>query len=117
MSRDFRLFVVDIAECSERARQYTSSHTFETFCDDQRTIDAVIRNIEVIGEAVKQIPTEVLAEFPEIEWSQLARFRDLVIHHYFKIKLTIIWDAVQNEFAPLAVVVQKLLSKYPATDD
>lgn len=80
MSRDFRLYLDDILEASRNVRSYVESLDFDDFVEDQRTVDAVIRNLEIIGEAVKNVPSELRAERPEIEWKQIARFRDLIAH-------------------------------------
>ena len=84
--------------------------TFEDFSADRKTIDAVVRNLEIIGEAVKNVPDEFLQTHPEIEWKEIARLRDLITHYYFKIKLTIVWDIIQNRLAELDNVVGKMLT-------
>jgi uncharacterized protein with HEPN domain len=68
-----------------------------------------VRNLEIIGEAVKNVPPEILQIKPEIEWQKIARFRDLIIHHYFKVKLTIVWDIVQNSLAELKAATDEIL--------
>jgi uncharacterized protein with HEPN domain len=90
--------------------------TFDEFSDDDKTIDAVVRNLEIIGEAVKNIPSEVLETKPQIEWKQIARFRDLIAHQYFKIKLTIVWDIVQNQLNELKTAVDEILSEMPKSE-
>ena len=97
MSRDYRLYLQEITECCENVRQYTAGQTFEEFSSDKKTVDAVLRNLEIIGEAVKNIPSELLQMQPEIEWKQIARFRDNVIHRYFGVRLPIVWDILEIE--------------------
>ena len=109
MLRDYRLYLQDILECCENARNYVGEMTFEEFSADRKTIDAVVRNLEIIGEAVKNVPSEILQTKPKIEWKQVARFRDLIIHQYFKIKLTIVWDIVQNRLEELKQAVDEML--------
>jgi uncharacterized protein with HEPN domain len=117
MSRDFRLFLDDILESSRNARSYVDGVSYEEFAEDQKTVDAVVRNLEIIGEAVKNIPPEITAARPDIEWKQIARFRDLIVHRYFRIKLTIVWDILQNRLSELEGAVADLLSKLPEPDD
>lgn len=117
MSRDYRLYLQDIIECCENVRQYTAGQTFEEFSVDKKTIDAVVRNLEIIGGAVKNIPSELLQMQPEIEWKQIARFRDNVIHRYFGVRLPIVWDVLQNRIAELDKAVGEILAHYPETEN
>ena len=109
MSRDYKLYLQDIFDCCENAVSYTDNMTFDEFSADRKTIDAVVRNLEIIGEAVKSIPSEISQKQSEIEWKQIARLRDLIIHQYFKVKLTVVWDIVQNRLPELKKAVGKML--------
>jgi uncharacterized protein with HEPN domain len=71
------------------------------FVGDEKTLDAVLRNLSIIGEAVKQIPQSYTDQRPDVEWRKIARFRDLVIHHYFAVDEQIVWDIVQNKIPEL----------------
>lgn len=117
MSRDFRLYIADIIQCCDRIDEYVIEHTFESFSDDYKTIDAVARNLEIIGEAVKNIPKETLALRPEIEWSDVARFRDVIAHKYFRVKLTVVWDVLTNELDNIRVAATELLGNVPEIED
>ena len=90
MSRDYKLYLYDIIECCQNAQDYTSGMAFEEFSADKKTIDAVIRNLKIIGEAVKTVPSEILQLKPEIQWKQIAGFRDIVTHQYFRVDLEVI---------------------------
>lgn len=90
MSRRSRLFLEDITESCQRIQKYSSGISFEQFSVDERTIDAIVRNLEIIGEAVKNLPPEMMNARPEIEWKKIARFRDVVVHHYFKVDLEVV---------------------------
>lgn len=109
MSRDFRLYIADVIQCCDRIDEYVREHTFETFSDDYKTIDAVARNLVIIGEAVKNIPKEVLALRLEIEWSDVTRFRDVIAHQYFRVKLTVVWDVINNELVGIRSAASELL--------
>ncbi len=76
---------------------------------DPKTIDAVVRNIEVIGEAVKRVPEEIKEKYKEIEWKKIAGLRDILIHEYFAINLEIIWDIIQNKLPVLEDQTRKIL--------
>lgn len=81
------------------------------------TIDAIARNLEIIGEAVKNIPSETLALRPEINWSDVARFRDIIAHHYFRVNLKVVWDVIQTEIDKIRTAASILLTNFPAIED
>lgn len=97
MSRDLQLYLTDILVACEKVLRYTNGMTFEQFIADDRTFDAVIRNLQIIGEAVKNIPTNMRERSPEIEWRKIAGLRDILAHTYFQIENEIIWDVVQSK--------------------
>src|SRR5690348_12926572 len=101
MSRDYRPFLDDIRRACEKVVRYAAGQTFEQFVADEKTFDAVLRNLAIIGEAVKQLPQEYRELHPTIEWRKIARFRDVVIHHYFAVDEQIVWDIVQNKVPEL----------------
>lgn len=101
MSRDFRPFLADIRRSCEKVLRYTAGLDHEQFVADEKTFDAVLRNLAIIGEAVKQLPPEFCDRHPDIEWRKIARFRDLVIHHYFAVDEQIVWDIVENKVPEL----------------
>jgi len=110
MSRRSKLFLEDIIESCQRVRKYSAGLSFEQFSTDERTIDAVVRNLEINGEAVKNLPAELTAARPEINWKNIARFRDIVVHHYFRIDMDVVWDIVLNKIVPLEEAVSYLYS-------
>jgi len=75
--------------------------TRESFAQDTMRIDAVVRNLEIIGEAAKMIPESIRVEYPNIEWRKIAGLRDILAHHYFEVDLDIVWDLVQNKLPEL----------------
>ena len=117
MSRDFRLYLADIIQCCDRIYEYVAEHSFESFSADFKTIDAVARNLEIIGEAVKNIPKEILVLRPEIVWSDVARFRDVIAHQYFRIKLTVVWDVINTELDNIRTAASALLNDLPQIED
>jgi len=109
MSRDFRLYLDDIWEAIRAIREYTDGLTFESFAADRKTIDAVVRNLEVIGEAAKNLPEEIKASSGDIEWKKITGLRNLLIHEYFGISKPVIWDIVRNKLDLLESFCAKFL--------
>ena len=117
MSRDYRLYLADIILSCDRIVEYINGHSFESFSEDHMVIDVVARNLEIIGEAVKNIPVAVLAERPEIYWADVAKFRDVIAHQYFRIKLTVVWDAISNEINGIRTAASKIIESLPTYED
>lgn len=111
MSRDPALRLEDILDAARLIGVYIEGYSYESFIDDQRTIDAVTRNLEIIGEAVKHLPEDMTHRFPEIPWRAIAGFRDILAHCYFRAEDSIVWDAAKNHTPPLAHVVRELLDE------
>ncbi len=101
MSRDCKVYLEDILEAIGKIRAYTAGMSADSFAADNKTLDAVLRNLEVIGEAVKCIPGDIRAQHPQVEWKKMAGLRDILIHQYFGIDAEIIWDVVQNKLPEL----------------
>jgi uncharacterized protein with HEPN domain len=83
MSRDFKLYLDDIREAAEKTLRYTRGMSFDQFLGDEKTFNAVVRNLEIIGEAAKHISPDVRERYPQVEWRRIAGLRDVVIHEYF----------------------------------
>jgi len=113
MSRDYRLYLADIIQCCDRIGEYVGGHSFDSFSEDNMLIDAVARNLEIIGEAVKNVPPDVLSVRPEILWSDIAKFRDIIAHQYFRIKLTVVWDVIANEIDGIRTAASKIIESLP----
>ena len=100
MSRDYKLYLDDIVEAISRIRQFTGDlDSVESFAKDRKTFDAVVRNLEIIGEAVRNIPENVRAIYPSVEWRKMMGLRNILAHEYFGVGPEIIWDIVINKIA------------------
>jgi uncharacterized protein with HEPN domain len=117
MPRDFRLYLDDILEAIYQIRNYMADQDEEAFTTDRKTQDAVIRNLEIIGEATRNLPKEIKEGAPEIDWRKIAGLRNILIHEYFGISLPILWDIVQNKLSPLETACNKLLKMADSSTD
>ncbi|HUU29358.1 MAG TPA: DUF86 domain-containing protein [archaeon] len=111
MPRDSRLFLDDILEAVCNIREYTAGMDYNAFRHDKKTRDAVVRNLEVIGEAAGRLPESLRRATPEIEWKKISSIRNILIHEYFGVSLPIIWDVVQSKLDQLETSCRKLLEK------
>lgn len=107
--RDYKLYLDDIIEAAKRIEKYTKGLTLEKFKKDNLVLDGVVRNLEIIGEAVKNIPTNVKDKHPDIEWKKIAGLRDILAHEYFGIDIEILWDIVENKLPDLKKELSRLL--------
>ena len=107
--RNWRMRVEDILACIQKIESYTHGLTYEQFSLDDKTVDAVIRNLEIIGEAAGNIPLEIQEKYPELAWLEMRGMRNIVAHEYFGVSLPIIWRAVAHDLPPLAEGLTKLL--------
>lgn len=111
MSRDWLLYLDDIAQSAEKICRYVRGLSYEQFCANDALFDAVLFNLGVIGEAAKKLPDTAKAAMPEIDWSDPAKFRDIIAHHYFALDAQIVWDVAVNRIPQLLDVAQTLLNK------
>jgi len=107
--RDSRVYLEDILAACARIRSYVGVMGVDEFRQDGKTVDAVARNLEIIGEAVKQLPEDVRSRDPSVEWPKIAGLRDVLIHSYSSVDLDIIWDIVANKLPALEDRVKVLL--------
>lgn len=101
LSREWQLYWEDMLEASRRVVRYTRGLDADTFARDDMIRDAVLRNLEVIGETAKRLPMDVRNSHPNIEWRRIAGFRDVIAHAYFGIHPAILWDIVANKIPAL----------------
>ena len=109
MSRDPRLYLEDMLECGRRILRYTHDIDFVAFRAHGMIYDAVLRNLELLGEAAKNVPSDLRERYPEVEWRAIAGLRDVLAHHYFGLEDETLWDIVCNKLTPLIQAVEQLL--------
>lgn len=111
MSRDPRLYLEDILEACERIDEYVSGLNQERFTGNRMAYDAVVRNLEIVGEAAKHLPDEIRAVMPEIEWRKAAGLRDMLAHAYFGIDDDILWSVVRDKLPGVRTAVKSYLER------
>jgi len=111
MWRDESLYLADIQESCEKVLKYTAGMKYKDFVYSDLYFDAVLRNLEIIGEAVKNISEETRQEYPNVKWRKIAGFRDIVAHEYFGVNHETVWDIVQNEIPALLGIVKVMLGE------
>ena len=111
MPRDYRLYLEDIVEAADRILRYTVGTGYDSFASDDKTVDAVVRNLEIIGEAAKKLPENAKQRMPDIEWRKIAGLRNILIHEYFGINKVIVWDVVQGKIPSLKTACENLLTE------
>jgi uncharacterized protein with HEPN domain len=114
MSRSPQLYLEDILQSANKILRYLEGTDYEGFFGDEMKFDAVMRNLQVIGEAVKKLPAEIQSSYPSVEWRKIAGLRDIIVHAYFGLEDEIIWDVVVNKIPSLKIQVEAILQqKFP----
>ena len=107
--RELGDYIQGILEALGEVEDFTTGMQFEDFVKDKKTINAVVRSLEVIGEATKKIPDSLREKYSKIPWKRMAGMRDKLIHEYFGIDLEIVWEVIDNELPPIKPLIQKVL--------
>ena len=108
MKKKELIFISHILDSISKIEYFMYDITKEHFCDNEEKQSAVIRQIEIIGEAVKNLSTEFKKQNENIEWSKIAGTRDKIIHHYFKVDIDLVWDIIKKDIPSLKVKIQKI---------
>jgi uncharacterized protein with HEPN domain len=114
MPREYKAYLKDILEAIRKIERYTEDIPYGDFVYDELIQDGVVRNLEIIGEAVKNIPEDVKKDNPDVEWKKIAGLRDILIHAYFGIDVEVVWDIVKNKVPNLKEKIEEILSRLEA---
>jgi len=110
MKRDCRDYLQDILTAIEETDEFTKGISYDAFTQDRKTINAVVRSLEVLGEAAKRIPDDFRVLSPDIPWKYMTGMRDKLIHEYFGVDLSIVWTVIKDELPPLHPKIECLIT-------
>ena len=111
MKREYKLFIQDIKECIEQIDEFLGNMTLEEFKADEKTSSAVVRKIEIIGEATKNVPKEIRQKYKELPWSDVARMRDKIIHSYFIVDYEVVWKTIKERLPEIKPRIDTILKE------
>jgi uncharacterized protein with HEPN domain len=111
MNRDFEDYLKDILEAMGKAQQFVENLSYDEFREDDKTVFAVIRALEIVGEATKKIPNDMRTEYGEIPWKDMAGMRDVLIHDYFGVDVETVWLTVTEKIPQIRPLIQKMVEK------
>jgi len=109
--RDWKLFIYDILECIKKIEKYVTNLSYDDFFGDEKTKDAVVRNLEIIGEAAKHIPEEIKRKYPEIPWQQIMGLKIRLVHAYFIVDYYVVWNIITKELPDLKTKIVEILKR------
>lgn len=109
--REFLDYVADIQEAAENISQFIAGMTWAQFAQDRKTIYAVVRAFEIIGEAAKKVPPSVRKRHAKVPWKQMAGMRDKLIHEYFGVNYQVLWKTAQEDIPPVLPLIAKVLKE------
>ena len=109
--RDLIFLLEDMLEAAKKIKKYTANHNHGSFIQNDMTIDAVVRNFEIIREAANRIPQDFRKDNSELEWNHLRGFRNRIVHEYFGIDYDIIWTIIENDLDYYISLIEKYLLK------
>jgi uncharacterized protein with HEPN domain len=107
--RDVRLYCADILDSGAAILEFVKGMAFEQFCNDRKTYSAVIREFEIIGEAVGKLPEELRVTRPDVEWQDIKDFRNLLSHEYFGVDLEIVWKIIEDDLPVLMDAIREIM--------
>jgi uncharacterized protein with HEPN domain len=110
--RSVKLYVEDILVSMEKIERYVAEKGFKQLTQDELLVDAVVRNLEIIGEASRNVPDEIRLQWPEIPWHRMAGLRNVIIHQYFDVDLEALWKVVSENLPETKLKIEEMLAKF-----
>jgi uncharacterized protein with HEPN domain len=107
--REYGDYLQDILDCINDIRKFSEGLNYDSFVSDKKTVYAVVRAVEIIGEATKNIPKSIKDKYPDVPWRKMAGMSDRLIHEYAGVDLEILWEVVKTDVPPLELMLQKIL--------
>lgn len=117
MSRDWRLYLGDMILCCEKVTRFVGTSGCDEFLANDLIYDAVMRNLEILGEAAKHIPDDVKALMPAVAWREIAGMRDWLAHGYFTLNPDVVWNAIQAEVPVLLKTLRDFENENPSREE
>jgi len=109
MRKDYGLYIDDILEAIKNIEEYVRGLDYDEFTQDRKTVDAVLRNFEILGEAAKHVPESVRRKYPEVPWKAMAGMRDKLIHEYFGVRFDVVWETIKERLPELRRIITNVL--------
>ena len=114
MKQKFEIVLADILDAIDMIEEYTKDMEYTDFKTSRITVDATVRNLEIIGEAVSQLQEDIKKKYTDAPWQEIKNFRNVVIHKYRTVDMSILWDIIQHKLTPLHQQVEEILDKEKA---
>jgi len=111
MSREYLLYLEDMQLSCRKLLRYVDGLEFDQFITDERTYDAVILNLVILGEAVKHIPLPIRERYPDVAWRKIVGLRDISVHRYFGLDEEVLWDILQKEVRHLLAQIDMIIAE------
>ena len=110
MKKDYKQYFIDILESIEKIEQFLAGYTLDSFLNDEKTQYAVVRGLEIIGEASKKISEDIRDRYKDIPWREMTGMRDVLIHDYFGVDIEVVWKTASLDLPPLKINIQKIIN-------